>query len=294
MSIDVNVVSSRPDLDKFINMWGSVITNGVDCTIKVLMIDYPEKKFTLGNGIKVEYIKQKTFPKTTFMNQAWARNELLCYDDAEYILFFDDWQRPSPDILVEHLNYLGRGYIVSGRRMECNKDGNDCRNDSRGDRIITHDPGLFWTCNASVRRDNAIGVNGFDNYFCGGSAGEDYDFGIRVARSGITAIYNPNAISYHYCHDHIPAWSKETHACSNSHNLSPYKHLPEYQHFGDWNLMTGNELEFWWEGPIKYYKCKKCGIIGILDSMQVYHFNQNNRIIRVSNGLDQVRQCLGK
>lgn len=293
--IEVHMISSRPMLDEFINMWNTVRMPPGEVTIKVLTTNYDEKHFTLNNGIKVEYIKQKTFPKTSFMNQAWARNELLCHANSEYILFFDDWQRPDTNIINEHVGYLKQGYMVCGLRIMCDKDGNNCKgNPGNHMRARACHPTLFWTCNASVSLKDALKVNGFDNRFCGGTAGEDYDFGARVGKTGIKTIYNPNAISYHYSHDHVEVWSKNKYVCSNSHNTSPYKNIPKYKHFGDWKLMIGNELELWWEGPIKYYKCKKCGLTGILDSLQVYYFNRDNGVTKVINGLEQVRECLNK
>lgn len=287
--IEIHMINNRPMLDEFIQMWNDVKVDR-KTTIKVLTTSYDEKHFILNNGIKVEYIKQKTFPKTGYMNQAWARNELLCYVNSEFVLFLDDWQRPHPDILIEHLKYLRQGYIVSGKRIECDRNGQNCKNDSRdteNGNIRMNFPHFFWTCNGSVRRDDAVKVNGFDNYFCGGTGGEDFDFGTRVSRSGVAALYNPNAITYHYSHDDIPK-NRNITMCS-SHNLSPYKYIPEYNHHGDWNLMTSNEFEFWWEGHVKYYRCKLCNVVGILDSMQVYYFNRDNRITRVINGLEQVR-----
>lgn len=94
---------------------------------------------------------------------------------------------------------------------------------------------------------------------------------------------------YHYSHDEIP---KNQSLVCDAHNLSPYKHIPDYKHYGSWELMASNEFELWWEGPIKYYKCKKCGVIGILDSMQVYYYNRDNKVTKVTNGLEQVRERL--
>lgn len=291
--IEVHMISNRPRLDEFINMWNNVkISDKV--VIRVLTMDFPEKKFYLGNGIKVKYIRQKTFARTTFANHAWARNELLCYANSEYILFFDDWQRPHRDILMEHLHYLNRDYAVCGRRLECDKDGNNCKEDGRlgnGNTIIC-DYGQFWTCNASAKLDDILKVNGFDNRYNGGSAGEDYDMGMRIARLGTKMIYDPNAIGYHHCHDHLGRIGNPS--CIHSHNTSAYKYLPEYGHFGNWNLMTSDDFELWWEGPIKYYKCKKCGIIGILDSIQAYYYNRDHNVVGIENGLEQVREYLKK
>lgn len=51
-SIEVHMISNRLELDKFINMWNDVKTDG-KVIIKVLTTDYPEKKFYLDNGIEM-------------------------------------------------------------------------------------------------------------------------------------------------------------------------------------------------------------------------------------------------
>lgn len=291
--IEIHIISSRPLLDEFINMWNNVKVDD-KVIIRALTMDHSEKKFYLNNNIKVKYIRQKTFPKTTSANHAWARNELLCYANSEYILFFDDWQKPHCDILTEHLCYLKKGYAVCGRRLECDKDGNNCKEDGRlrDNNSKICDYGQFWTCNASAKLDDILKVNGFDNQYNGGTAGEDYDMGMRISRLGTEMIYNPNAIAYHYCHNHLGRTGNLS--CSHSHNTSAYKYLPEYGHLGDWNLMVSKDFEFWWEGPIKYYKCKKCGTIGILDSIQAYYYNRDHNVVRTENGLEQVREVLKK
>lgn len=305
------MISNRILLDDFVKMWENVIVNNwnendrIECTIKVLMLDYPEKKYTLSNGIKVEYIKQKTSWKTTFMNQAWARNELLCYSDigkTKYVLFYDDWQRPEPHILIKHLEYLTKEYSVCGRRFECDKDGQNCKDDYRnnyGGHIRQCGHGEFWTCNSSTKLEYLLKINGFDNRFNGGTAGEDYDMAMRMSRLGGTAsafIYSPDALCYHYCHDHLGGKnSRVQNMDGHSHNTSDYKYIPEYKHFGKWDNMNGGEkYEFWWEGPIKYYKCKLCGTLGILDSIQVYYHNRDKNVCICENGLEQVREELKK
>lgn len=308
-NIEVHMISNRPRLDEFIKMWDSVVVeNGndrIDCIIKVLMLDFEEKKLVLNNGITVEFIKQRTSWKTTFMNQAWARNELLCYSNVDsnsskYILFYDDWQKPEPHILLRHLEYLKKEYSVCGRRFECDKDGNGCKDDYRnnyGGYVRCCGYGEWWTCNSSTKLEYILKVNGFDNRFCGGTAGEDYDMAMRISKLGGTAssfIYNPDAICYHYCHDHLGSCRKEN-IDGHSHNTSEWKYIPEYGHKGKWDNMDGGDLyEFWWEGPIKYFKCKRCGDIGILDSMQVYYHNRDKNVCRCENGLEQVREVLKK
>jgi hypothetical protein len=296
-SIEVDMISNRPDLDKFIQYWNDVLVYGIDCTIKVLMLDYEEKKYVLNNGIRIEYIKQKLKPKTQFMNQSINRNELLCYNTGKYVMFYDDWQKPEPHILFQHFEHLRLGRMVCGRRLECDKDGLNCKEDSRYryGAVVRQcsSGGEFWTSNGSVGLENAIKVNGFDNKYAGGSGGEDVDFGQRIWRLGVPIFYNGNALCWHYNHDHLSKVSEYT--CGYSHITSEWKYIPEYKHFGKWeNMDGGDKYEFWWDDGIKYYKCKKCGGIGILDSAQVRDFNFKNNVIRVDNGLEQVREELKK
>lgn len=296
MTLEVHVISNRPKLDEFIQYWGAVTLPNINIVIKVLTVDYPEKQFTLNNGIGVQYIKQRTFPKTTYMCQAWARNELLCYsENPDYVLFFDDWQRPDINILIEHIKFLEQGYMVCGQKIDCDKEGNNCKQDTRGGGSAPRECpyGWFWTANASAHFSDIIAVNGFDNRFNGGSAGEDYDCGMRMSFLGRKLMFNPRAIAYHYSHDHLTNDPKRK-SKNNKPGLSPYKYLPEYGHYGDWNLMEGGGFEFWWEDGIKYYRYKKSGEVGILDSMQVYHRNKDTKITRVNSGLEQTRDELNE
>lgn len=295
--LEIHIISNRPKLDTFIRYFENVnIINSINITIKVLMLDYSEKKFQLKNNINVEYIKQKTFSKTTHMNQAWARNELLCHlnSDTKYVLFYDDWQRPDENLLIEHLKYLTKGYLVCGTKNDCDKDGQNCQADARNVNVLAQcGYGYWWTANASASVNAILKVNGFDNRYNGGSAGEDYDMAMRIERLGQKILYNPKALSYHYSHDHLSDTGRiDGTAHRQGHNLSPYKNIPEYEHNGDWDLMESDQFELWWEGSIKYWKCKICGEIGILDSIQVYYFNRDHSIIEVENGLKEVKKEL--
>jgi hypothetical protein len=297
-SIEVHMISNRPNLDKFIQYWNDVLVYGIDCTIRVLMLDYEEKKFILNNGIRVQYIKQKVFPKTQFMNQSINRNELLCYNTGKYVLFYDDWQKPEPHILFQHLEYLKTGALVCGRRLECDKNGLNCKEDSRYRNVNVvrqcSSGGEFWTCNGSVSLENVLKVNGFDNKYAGGSGGEDVDFGQRIWRLGVPIFYNGNALCWHYNHDHLVGREGICkYTCGYSHVTSEWKYIPEFGHMGKWENMDGRDkYEFWWDNGIKYYKCKICGGIGILDSIQVRDYNRDHNVIKVSNGLEQVRKEL--
>jgi GT2 family glycosyltransferase len=55
----------------------------------------------------------------------------------------------------------------------------------------------FCTCNSSVRREAFFRVGGFDEAFHGAAYGDDYDFAIRLARSGGKFVYDPQAWLIH-------------------------------------------------------------------------------------------------
>ena len=55
----------------------------------------------------------------------------------------------------------------------------------------------FCTCNSSVRREAFFRVGGFDEAFHGMAYGDDYDFAIRLARSGGRFVYDPQAWLIH-------------------------------------------------------------------------------------------------
>jgi len=281
--LEVHIITNRPELDRFLRYWEEVQVS-VPTIIRVLMLDYEEQEFELQDRLRVVFHKQRTFPKTTFMNQAWARNELLTYldDNTWYVLFFDDWQRPSGDLLEEHLKYLRLGYGVCGRKVDCDKDGFNCEDDKRNRGVLrVVDYGMFWTANASAPREYIEKVNGFDNRYNGGTGGEDYDLALRMSRLGLKFVYNPEAVSYHYNHDHLGPRRP-------SHDLSEFKYLPEYGHYGSWGKMDSEQFEFWWDGPIKYFRCRKCGAIGIVDSIQVYQYNLRNNVIEAEHGVREV------
>jgi GT2 family glycosyltransferase len=57
----------------------------------------------------------------------------------------------------------------------------------------------FLTGNASVRRDDLLGVGCFDENFTG-YGHEDLELGYRLERAGISIVYEPRAVNYH-CQD---------------------------------------------------------------------------------------------
>lgn len=130
-----------------------------------------------------------------------ARGSIVVFNDADIIA--------SRDLLSAHARrHAARSRIaVVGLEVQVRsiEEYAQKQNDpeSRGS---LHPPGrkrlswlYFLTGNASVRREDLVRVGRFDESFTG-YGHEDLELGYRLARSGVTIVYEPSAINYH-CQD---------------------------------------------------------------------------------------------
>ena len=298
--LQVITATQKPELHKFLSYWKEVKGKAEILVLFEQHLPYDEEEKQISDNINARIIKQRTtLPIVNCMPQAWNRNELLTYADAKYVLFHDDWQIPAPDLVNEHLRYLRKGYYVCGRIIFRDKtDRYDVEIDHRNAgalRKCTYS--WFWGCNSSCPLEDVLAVNGFDNYFNGGTSGEDCDLGMRMQRySRHQFLYNPKAITKHISHVHLDTEKSRMKRAGRiagcPHNLSPFEYIPEGGHFGDWNLMKSEQFEFFFHGGFKYYKCKYCGQVGITDSYAPWIYNRNHNIARCSWGMEEVKILL--
>jgi GT2 family glycosyltransferase len=61
----------------------------------------------------------------------------------------------------------------------------------------------FYTGNASIARHHLLAVGGFDHQF---RRAEDVELAYRLADRGLTFVFNPNAIGYHYAERSFASW----------------------------------------------------------------------------------------
>jgi len=260
---------------------------------KDLIVDLAKKL-----NLSIIYNKPRRFKKNTVTClHSLFRNEALIYSNGEYIIFFDDYQIPTPTFIEEHLKYLNNNTGVVGqqimlKKMEINNPNfTDVKQpDPRNSENKVKDAhyGHFWTNNCSAPLNKIIEVNGFDERYIGGSGGEDYDLGLRLTKVGLKLIYNPNALCYHVDHDSVKTKSVSVQRIYDEikadqsaqyrfdvynchHDVSPFVNNP--YHNGDLNLLENEQFVCWWEDSVKHYKCKYCGIEGITDSLLVYNDN---------------------
>lgn len=251
---------------------------------------------------------QKWHPEIRTMLHSRYKNELFLHAESKYFISFDGWQVVTPTFIEEHLKYLRRGYAVCGTRIEMT---NNAQFYQPGDKLNLYnlDPrdvgmpynctgGLWYSCSASAKLEDALKVNGFDMRFCSGGGGEDQDMGLRLQKLGVKMMYNPNCVMYHLSHD---VWKSEYHNKARvrmglpvRHNPHPFRASPwDVATNGDDDLLENDELKcFYDKWGIKRWVCKKCGASGIVESMHILNHNIQNNIIATPCGIGELKKCI--
>jgi len=234
-------------------------------------------------GLDVVYMKQRRhLDKIVDAVHAMVRNEALTYADAEYILFFDDYQIPTSNLIEEHVKHLNTKTAVIGKQIMLNSmdmnnpDYSNVKSEDKrykNNNIKNCSGGQFCTNNASAPLNRILEINGFDMRYNGGTGGEDNSMGLSLNRIGLKFICNPNALCYHIDHGGVPQAPKSI-ISGHGHNLSAFVKNP--YHDGDPNLMENEQFKCWRDKwSIKRYRCKWCGVEGVCDSMEIHKVKQN-------------------
>lgn len=182
----------------------------------------------LGASPTVRYVY---VPRTAASGRSSARNRGVEESTGDLIVFLDADQVVPPDFLATHLRvHEGADAVVAlGPRSQLDDGPNDVERlrreftlealpavlfgDEREHVFSALECGLedletgwhyVWTCNVSVRRDRLLAVGGFDTGFRGWGF-EDVEFGYRLARSGATFRWVPDAMAFHVHRDPVSA-----------------------------------------------------------------------------------------
>lgn len=178
--------------------------------------------------IAVKYLRSKPPHWKANKMISNARNTGLIHAEGELIVFIDDYIYVKPEFLHKHVSlykeskcaYTLMGQLVNIRYCKPEDRPEDIskipvktlKRTQGGDEVPWEDFrvktgrreahwGWFWTCNASAPLDKIIEINGFDEEYDGGTAGEDMDLGMRLSRMGCRFIYNPGCKVWHMDHD---------------------------------------------------------------------------------------------
>ena len=139
-----------------------------------------------------------------------ARNTALIVADGRTFVGVDDLSVPLPGWWdqIKHAavhNYLAMGAYKKVRELRVENGnvisyrddgkGNDSRwgTGSYGGIVVAPGSNLYG-CSFALPLETALKVDGFDEW-CNRIGAEDYDFGLRVERTGVRAFYNRNMMT---------------------------------------------------------------------------------------------------
>ena len=143
----------------------------------------------------------------SYTGRAMARNAGIAAARGRVVMFTDADIIASPDLLERHLaqHLMGARVAVVGMELQVNSEADYERlRDHPEQRRPLHPmkrKKLSWlyflTGNASVKRADLERVGRFDENFTG-YGHEDLELGYRLQAAGLTIVYEPKAIDYHW------------------------------------------------------------------------------------------------
>jgi len=150
-----------------------------------------------------------------------ARNAAIAAATGDVLLFVDDDVLPQDGLLEGHLRVHSRDPLaaVAGRMAPPPDHALPVWLAWEAAVIERHysriEAGLvapswreFWTSNASVRREHALAVGGFDKGF---KREEDVDFGYRLSTLGLRFYFLPDAVIHHIPDKTLDFWLHQLH-----------------------------------------------------------------------------------
>jgi glycosyltransferase involved in cell wall biosynthesis len=157
-------------------------------------------------GVAAEYPRVRHLPGP-YTGRAMARNAGVAAARGAVVMFTDADIIASSDLLSRHLAHHERrdDVAVVGKELQVSSFAEYERlRDRPAERRPLHPDSrkrlswlYFLTGNASVRRRNLDRVGGFDEDFTG-YGHEDLELGYRLQKAGLTIVYEPNAVDYHW------------------------------------------------------------------------------------------------
>lgn len=155
--------------------------------------------------------------KNEYFAAANARNTAFALCKNDFIACIDDLSAISPGWIDQirhaiHHNYVALGAYKKVLKLSVDETGFisytpfepgvDSRWKSGANGVVPAGGGWMFGCSFALRIEHALKVNGFDEV-CDGQGAEDYDFGIRLERSGVRLMYNRNMLTYESEEEHF-------------------------------------------------------------------------------------------
>lgn len=127
---------------------------------------------------------------------AKGRNAGIARASGERIIFIDDDVLPLPNFVEEHLRSHDAHPKAIVRGGAINVESFDDLPPPVWS-IRNYSGNFFWTTNVSVPLATIRAIGGFNESFSE-YGWEDIDVGLRLRFGGVRAVFNPQALAYHY------------------------------------------------------------------------------------------------
>jgi GT2 family glycosyltransferase len=127
---------------------------------------------------------------------ARARNAGIARARGERIIFIDDDVLPTPVFVAEHLRSHDRRPAAIVRGAVINTESFD-RLPTPTWTIANYSANYFWTTNVSLPLETLRRLGNFSESFRE-YGWEDIELGMRLRRAGVRAVFNREALVYHY------------------------------------------------------------------------------------------------
>jgi len=127
---------------------------------------------------------------------AKGRNNGIAHAAGERIIFIDDDVLPLPDFVEEHLRSHDAHPLAIVRGAAINVESFE----DLPPPVYTlrnYSGNFFWTTNVSVPLATIRAIGGFNETFAE-YGWEDIDVGLRLRFGGVRAVFNKNALVFHY------------------------------------------------------------------------------------------------
>jgi GT2 family glycosyltransferase len=127
---------------------------------------------------------------------AKGRNAGIARANGERIIFIDDDVLPLPNFVAEHLRSHEENPLAIVRGAAINVENFD-ELPPPIYRLKDYSGNFFWTTNVSVPLKTIRAIGGFNETFAE-YGWEDIDVGLRLRFAGIKAVFNREALVFHY------------------------------------------------------------------------------------------------
>ncbi len=251
-------------------------------------------------GVNLIHLPEPELSYHAIPNRCSNVNFAIAHARNPLCVFIDDWHVIPDNFIDTHVKLYNDGYAgvvrwvhtpfmslssydsFAQRLGEEEEDdrililNKDTDGDVRGNIVLDIPVDWWWPNSTSAPLNFLLAVNGFDEIFNGGTGGEDVDIATRMSHLGLHYAMDTRVTCYHVSHVGIHSRPAIKPMCGNDkHDRKPFTYNEYYK--GDPNLVENDYMTTQVVDGIKAFRCKKCGLQGIIDSGEVLRQRQRQK-----------------